>query len=73
MSLLNLEYITNQEGQPTAVVIPIEIWRQLLPTDNISLENLSEAIEDYCLNKAMDEGKNTPLYSRAEALAFLED
>ena len=73
MLLLNLEYITNQEGQPTAVVIPIEIWRQLLPTDNISLENLSEAIEDYCLNKAMDEGKNTPVYSRAEALAFLED
>ncbi len=73
MSLLNLEYITNQEGQPTAVVIPIEIWRQILPADNFSLENLSEAIEDYCLHKAMDEGKNTPLYSRAEALAFLED
>jgi hypothetical protein len=73
MPLLNLEYITNQEGQPTAVVIPIEIWRQLLPTDNFSLENLSEAIEDYCLHKAMDEGKNTPLYSRAEAIAFLED
>jgi hypothetical protein len=73
MSLLNLEYITNQEGQLTAVVIPIDIWRQLLPVDNISLENLSEAIEDYCLNKAMDEGKHTPLYSRAEALAFLED
>ena len=73
MPPLNLEYITNQEGQPTAVVIPIEIWRQILPTDNFSLENLSEAIEDYCLHKAMDEGKNTPLYSRAEALAFLED
>ena len=28
--------------------------------------------EDYCLNKAMDEGKSTPLYSRTEALAFLE-
>jgi hypothetical protein len=71
--MLNLEYLTNREGQPTAVVIPIDIWRQLLPIDNASLENLSEAIEDYCLNKAMDEGKNTPLYSRAEALAFLED
>jgi hypothetical protein len=29
--------------------------------------------EDYCLNKAMDEGKNSPVYSRAEALAFLEE
>ncbi|MGA1131277.1 MAG: DUF2442 domain-containing protein [Prochlorotrichaceae cyanobacterium] len=29
--------------------------------------------EDCCLNQAMDEGKNTPLYPRAESLAFLED
>ena len=73
MPLLNLEYITNKEEQPTAVVIPIEIWRQLLPIDNASLENLSEAIEDYCLNKVMNEGKNTPLYAYAEAIAFLEN
>ena len=71
--MLDLEYLTNKEGQPTAVVIPIAIWRQLLPLDNASLEDLSEAIEDYCLNKAMDEGKKTPLYSHAEALAFLDD
>lgn len=71
--MLNLEYLTNQDGQPTAVVIPIEIWRQLLPFENASLENLSNAIEDYCLNKAMDEGKKSPLYSQDEAKAFLED
>ena len=71
--MLDLEYLTNKEGQPTAVVIPIAIWRQLLPIDNASLEDLSEAIEDYCLNKAMDEDKNTTLYSRTEALAFLDD
>jgi len=70
--MLNLEYLTNQDGQPTAVVIPIEIWRQLLPFENASLENLSDAIEDYCLNKAMDEGKRSPLYSQDEAKAFLE-
>jgi hypothetical protein len=71
--MLNLEYLTNQDGQPTAVVIPIEIWRQLLPFENTSLENLSNAIEDYCLNKAMDEGKKSPLCSQDEAKAFLED
>ncbi len=27
--------------------------------------------EDSCLNKAMDEGRNSPIYSRPEALAFL--
>ena len=71
--MLDLAYLTNTDGQPTAVVIPIEIWRQLLPFENASLENLSDAIEDYCLNKAMDEDKKRPLYSRDEALAFLED
>ena len=71
--MLDFEYLTNKEGQTTAVVIPIAIWRQLLPIDNASLEDLSEAIKDYCLNKAMDEGKKTPLYSHAEALAFLDD
>jgi len=70
--MLSLEYLTNQDGQPTAVVIPIEIWRQLLPFDNASLENLSDAIEDYCLNKAMDEGKKSSLCDQAEALAFLK-
>ena len=73
MSLLNLEYFTNQEGHHTAVVIPIKIQRQLLSIDNISLENLREATEDYCLNKAMDEGKNTPLYAHIEAIGFLEN
>jgi hypothetical protein len=35
-------------------------------------EELPEAPEDYCLSKAMDEGKETPLLSREEALAYLE-
>jgi hypothetical protein len=68
-----IEYLTNDEGQPVAVVIPIELWRKLLPTEDTSLEALSEAIEDYCLNKAMDEGKRTPLYDLSTALAELEE
>jgi hypothetical protein len=35
-------------------------------------EELSEAMEDYCLSKAMDEAQGTPLLSREEALAYLE-
>jgi hypothetical protein len=67
----NLEYLTDSEGKPTAVVIPIELWRQLLPTDESSPEAISEALEDYCLNQAMDEGKQTPLLDRAAA--YLEE
>lgn len=71
--MLNLEYITNIEGNTIAVVIPIDIWRQLLPTENASLDELTEAVEDYCLNKAMDESMNTPLLDRNQALAYLEE
>jgi hypothetical protein len=69
----NLEYLTNSEGQPIAVVIPIELWRKLLPPEDTSLEALSDEIEDYCLNKAMDEGKQSPLYDLSTALAELEE
>jgi hypothetical protein len=68
-----LEYLTDNEGKTTAVVIPIDLWRKLLPSDEASPEALSEALEDYCLNRAMDEGKQTPLLNRAAALAYLED
>ena len=55
-----------------AVVIPIELWKQLFIEDDASAEELSEAMEDYCLSKAMDEAQETPLLSREEALAYLE-
>jgi hypothetical protein len=34
---------------------------------------LTESIEDYCLNRSMDEAIETPLLSPAEALKFLEN
>ena len=55
-----------------AVVIPIELWKQLFIEDDASAEELSEAMEDYCLSRAMDEAQETPLLTREEALAYLE-
>ena len=72
-TVLNIEYITNKDGDVSAVVIPIELWRQILPNEKVSVEQLAEAVEDYCMNKAMDEAVNTPLLARAEALAYLEE
>jgi hypothetical protein len=69
----DLEYLTDSTGIPTAVVIPIALWRQLLPHEDASQEAIGEALEDYCLNRAIDEGKQTPLLTRAEALAYLEE
>ncbi len=69
--MLNLEYLTDPEGKQTAVVIPIDRWRKILPSGDVSADAIGEALEDYCLNRAIDEGKQTPLLKRAEALADL--
>ncbi len=71
MTNLAIEYLIDAAGNPKAVVIPIELWRQLLPQANGSLEDLAEGLEYYCLGKAMAEAKETPLLSRQEAMEFL--
>ncbi len=71
--MLEVEFLTDKSGQAKAVVIPIALWKQLLPYDDATLEELSEAMEDYCLNKAMDEARTSRLLSREEALAFLKE
>ncbi|MCB0195459.1 MAG: hypothetical protein KDJ65_26155 [Anaerolineae bacterium] len=71
--MVELEYLTDRDGQLKAVVVPIELWKQFFPNDEVSAEELVEAIEDYCLAKAMDEGRESELLSREEALSFLEE
>lgn len=56
-----IEYLTDRNEQTKAIVIPIDIWNNIFPNQPDSLEDISETIEDYCLNKAMDEAKETPL------------
>ena len=70
---LNIEYLTNQDGEVSAVVIPIDLWRKIIPNQEVSADQLADAVEDYCMNKAMDEAVNTPLLNRSEALAYLEE
>ena len=72
MANIPVEYLTDSEGNTRAVVIPIKLWRQLLPQGDSSIEDLAENLEDYCLSKAMDEAKESPLLSREEALQPLE-
>jgi hypothetical protein len=40
--MLEIEYVTDKNGQPKAVVIPIELWKRLLPNENLAVEELSE-------------------------------
>lgn len=71
--MFEVEYLTDKSGQQKAIVLPIELWRQLFPKDDASIKEVSEEIEDYCLSKAMDEAQKTPLLNRKEALAYLEE
>lgn len=71
--MFEVEYLTDKNGQPKAVVIPIEVWQRIFTEESISEEKLSEGLEDYCLNKAMDEAKNSALLDRAAAVEFLEE
>ena len=68
-----IEYLTNTQGEPSAVVIPISLWKEIFPEGAESSGDITEGIEDYCLSKAMDEAKETPLLNREAALAFLEE
>ncbi len=71
--MFEIEYLTDKNGQPKAVVIPIEVWQRIFTKELVSEDELFEGLEDYCLNKAMDEAKDSPLLDRAAALEFLED
>ncbi len=70
---MDIEYLTDKDGELKAVVIPIELWRELILEKHIPKEELIEELEDYWLNRAMDEAKDTPLLTREEALSFMEE
>jgi len=70
---MEIEYLTNKNGQQKAVVVPIDIWRKILPKDDAPIEEMAEAMDDYCFGKAMDEAKTSPILNRDEAIKFLEE
>lgn len=41
--------------------------------DTYDEKTMPEDVEDFCLNRAMDEAALTPLFGREAALQFLED
>jgi len=70
---MEIEYLTDKHGQKKAVVVPIDIWKKILPKDDASIEEMTETMENYCLGKAMDEAKDSKVLSRDEALKFIEE
>ncbi len=58
---MEIEYLTNKNGQQKAVVVPIDLWRKIFRKDDTRIEEMEEAMEAYCLDKAMDEAKSSPI------------
>ena len=71
--MIDIEYLTDKSGKTKAVVIPIDVWKKMVPSEDASINELSENMEEYCLNKAMDEAKKSPLLNREKALKFLKE
>ena len=71
--MIDIEYLTDTRGKLKGIFIPIDIWKKIFPEFPQSVEEIIENIEDYCLNKAMDEAKDTPLFSKEQALKFLSE
>ncbi len=40
-------------------------------SEAVLIDYMAEGIEDYCLNRAMDEARETPLFDHEAAMTFL--
>lgn len=67
------DYLADNRGQLKGVMIPPELWQQLFSEEPTSVEAFIEGIENYCLNEAMNEAKETALLSKDEAIAYLSE
>lgn len=67
------QFVVDQAGNKTAVLVDLATWQEIVSTlSALANPEKLEALEDFALNRAMDEAQNSPALSRAEALAFLE-
>ena len=55
------QYITNQQGIPEFIVIPVDTYRQL-----------AQLLEDYGLGLAMRDAEGANTYTKEDALRFLD-
>jgi hypothetical protein len=44
--MLEIEYLTDKDGKPKAVVIPIEVWKRIFAAERVSEDELSTRLED---------------------------
>lgn len=70
--LTHNQFVIDQAGNKTAVLIDLPTWQKIVATlTTLTAADPLEALEDYALNRAIDEAQDSPILTRAEALAFL--
>ena len=57
MNTAQIQYVTNEKGKPTAVIVPIELWQQLLAEQETAYLLKSETMKQRLLTaKGRKEG-----------------
>ncbi|GAB4436048.1 MAG: hypothetical protein Kow0031_17810 [Anaerolineae bacterium] len=66
------QFLVDQAGNKTAVLVDLSTWQKIVDAlIALATPEQVEALEDFALNRAMDEAADSPALSRAEALAML--
>jgi len=63
-----IRYVTNAEGKATDVLVPIEIWQQLIYSlfkENKTMEEINEKVKRYCFRLVGEQIKLGSLVSIA--------
>ena len=50
MNTAQIQYVSNEQGKPTAVIVPIELWQQLLAEQETAYLLKSESMKQRLLS-----------------------
>ncbi len=57
MAQAGIQYISDEEGKPTGVIVPIELWREIISERETAYLDKSDAMKERLLKaKNRDEG-----------------
>ena len=45
MNTVEIQYVANEQGKPTAVIVPIELWQQILAEQETKILKLIKEIQ----------------------------
>ncbi|HVQ36284.1 MAG TPA: hypothetical protein VMS31_02045 [Pyrinomonadaceae bacterium] len=67
--MLEIQYVSDESGQPTAVIIPIELWREIESEKETAYLLKSQKMKERLI-EAKDRQSGTPLEEACEKLGI---